>query len=499
MKKLFYSLLFLITASFTANAQSKIMQLKQKYNFMQQLQQHQNLESSTQKFGLKINPYWQDIDAPHTYNSFIPQIKVPCYGAVWARVNYDSVLFDANSIAHTKDNGKTWQLDSVTVPQGYALGSISAIDGNVCYASIYHASDGVGGGVYRTTDGATSWEKIGVGQLFADSNFIDFVYFFDANNGIVVGDNDKIDSTHLEIYTTADAGKTWSRVPAENIPPTANAAESFPFNSYTAYKSSLWVKAVDSQGNLYLYRSDDLGKHWQLFPFNVPEFGFDFAFADKQNGIAVGFPFDGNQSFEAVTNDGGETWIQKTDFTGYVMGGFLTVIPGTHTYVSTLPGYTPVYGSSYSRDGGNSWKLIDTGLNAHHSAVAFLNPFNGWTGRAEIDDPNGGAFKWKYHISLDDKAVAITNENNLTAVKINSGNPTISIYPNPAKNIIKVDGLDASLKTTLSLYNISGRLIEQAVTTNSSYAINLQKIPAGNYYIIIQTDKNLTTLKFIKE
>lgn len=505
MKTILYSSIFLITVSFTSNAQSKFMQMKQKYDFMYQMHKKQNLKNfqsdankQTQRLRLKINPYWQDVDAPHTYNSYVPQIKVPCFNTVWGVIKYDS-SYPEKHFLRTADGGKTWRNDTINAPAGDDLGVLSAIDANTCYATTIDANDGKGGGVYKTINGGTTWKKL---NGFNDSSFIDFVYFFDADNGLVVADNNGVDTVTLQIYTTKDAGKTWQRVPKKNIPPTANAAFSIVFNAYTTHENRIWFKAYDSQGKLYLYRSDDYGHHFQLFSFPEEEFGFDFAFEDRQNGIAVGFPFDGvNQSFEAVTHDGGETWTQKTDFTGYVMGGFVTVIPGTHTYVSTLPGFTPVFGSSYSRDGGNSWTLIDTSV--EHSAIAFLNPFIGWTGRAETyeyENGKGGAFKWKLHFSLDNNSIAANNENISSATKTDLNNAiNARLYPNPAKDVVKVEGLNASAKTTLSLYNLSGRLIQQSSTTSSSHTISLQNLATGSYYIKIQTGEKISTLKFVKE
>ena len=152
-------LIFLFSISLVANAQSKIMQLKQKNNFMLQMKRNQNLKGSNEKFGLKVNPYWNAIDVPHFYSSYMPQIKVPSVGAVWARVDYDSLFYDANQFLRTADGGKTWRLDSIDTPAGYGLGSLSAIDANTCYASVYDASDGQGGGIYKTKDGGDTLEK----------------------------------------------------------------------------------------------------------------------------------------------------------------------------------------------------------------------------------------------------------------------------------------------------------------------------------------------------
>ncbi len=496
MKTILYTLLFLSAFSITANTQTKITDNKWKNNFLQHMQQNQNSKGSNQKFGLKINSYWKDVDAPHFYNSYMPQIKVPCFNTVWARVNFDSLYYDSKVFVRTADGGKTWRFDSIPSPAGYALGSLSAIDGNTCYASMYDGSDGQGGGIYKTTNGGAAWKHLEPGKLLDDNSFADFVYFFDAKNGLAVGDNDGTDTSTLQIYTTCDEGKTWQRVPKQNIPPTLGYAYSFNFNVYTVFKNRIWFRANDSYGNSYIYRSDDLGHHWQLSPYTLATPIFDFAFTDKLNGLGISFDF-GVGPHEVETHDGGITWADKS-FTGYPMGGFITVIPGTHTFVSTLPyGLTPVTGSSYSNDYGATWKLIDSGVNASHSAVAYLNPLIGWTGRAESADPNGGMFKWKINFLCDGFDENISNTNIL---KTDLGNENIiKLYPNPAKDIIRVEGLNPAIKTTLLLFNISGKLIQQSCVTEASHTFNLPKLTAGNYYIKIESGNNTTTLNFLKQ
>jgi photosystem II stability/assembly factor-like uncharacterized protein len=498
MKKILYLIIFLTAVSFTASAQSKIVDMKKKFNFMQRFHQTQNFSNQNQKFSLKINPYWQDVDAPHTYNSFVPQIKVPCFNAVWAKIEYDSIG-DNKHFLRTADGGKTWQFDTIPSPAGYVIGSIAAIDANTCYAAMYNAINGLGGGIFKTKNGGAAWKQIAPGKLFDANSYPDFVYFFDAKHGLAVGDHNGSDTATLEMYTTADAGATWQRVSKQNIPPTIGMAYSPGFNVYAAFGNRIWFKAYDSQNNLYLYRSDDLGQHWQLFPVNFKEFFFDFAFADKLNGLAVGFDF-GVGSYEAETHDGGKTWAEKS-FIGYPMGAFVTVIPFTHTFISTLPyGYAPVAGSSYSNDYGATWKLIDSGAAAVHSAVAFLNPFIGWTGRAETADPNGGMYKWKLHFSLGDNAIASNDENISSATKNNLSNTiNVRLYPNPARDVLKIEGLNASAKTTLSLFNVSGKLIQQSILNGESYQLNIQKLSAGSYYVTIQSGEKITTLKFVKE
>lgn len=72
--------------------------------------------------------------------------------------------------------------------------------------------------------------------------------------------------------------------------------------------------------------------------------------------------------------------------------------------------------------------------------------------------------------------------------------------PNPSKDKVIIRGLDQLPGSKLSLFNISGTLMWQAVAGGSSYQLNIQKLPAGSYYIKVETKgKAATTLKFVKE
>lgn len=505
MKTILYTLFFLSAISFVAKAQSKFDIIQKKKSLMMPPRQNQNFKILNDKFRIRINPYWQEVDAPHTRYSYVYQVKVPCYNVIWGAMAFNTAG-DANRFLRTVNGGKTWLFSSVTAPDNFALGSISAINGNTCYATVYDVTDYKGGGVYKTTDGGTTWKQLGTNQLSLDNSFVDFVYFFDAKKGIVVADNDGTNTKYLTIYTTCDAGKTWQRVPKKFMQPTIGSAYSSNFDVYAVLGNTIWVKGFDDQGNNFIFRSDDLGVHWQTYLFNITGKTYHgLAFSDKQNGLMVGFEWGGPESFLAATHDGGKTWAEVNNYTGTVMGLFVTVIPGTHTYVSTTPPYVAVYGSSYSRDGGKTWKVIDSGDDKGHSSIEFLNPFYGWTGRggAYDGDPNGGMFKWKLRFSLSCDDLASDNSNNAadaSVSKIDINSPKApQLFPNPAKDKVVIQSLNPSLKTTLSLFNISGRLIQQANSTSNSYQFNIQKLPAGTYYIKVETGAAATTLKFVKE
>ena len=418
---------------------------------------------------------------------------MPTANSVWAHIGFDSLGNDTKWFLTTADGGSTWRFDTIAAPDGYVIGSVAPINGNTCYASMYNQAVGIGSGIFKTTNGGVSWKQLSSGKLFGDNSVADFVYFFNAANGLAVGDA-KEPGTPLEIYTTCDAGVTWKRVPGENIPSTAGTPYSFDFQVYAVFKNTIWFRGYDDQGNFYLYRSDDLGHHWQLFN-SSPDY-VDFAFSDKLNGVATGY--DENGKFVAVSNDGGKTFAKKT-YSGYPMD-FISAIPGTHTFVTTSACCSDVFGSSYSNDYGTTWHLIDSGASAIHTDVDFLSPLIGWTGEGFNPNATGGIYKWKLHFSLDNNAIAANNNNNISsATKNDLSNPVIKLYPNPAKDVLKIEGLNASSKTMLSLYTISGKLVQQSTAAGSNYTLNLQKLAAGNYYITIQSGEKTATLKFIKE
>ena len=189
MKKIFYSAILLMAVSFSANAQLKNTDKKWKNNFLQRMYQNQKFGNHNQIFGSKkVNPYWLNVDAPHLRNSYSPQVKVPTFNSVWTHIGFDSLGNDTKWFLRTADGGKTWRFDTIQSPEGYVIGSISPVDGNICYASMYNQAVGLGGGIFKTIDGGATWKQLAVGKIFDANSFVDFVYFFDAENGLAVGD-----------------------------------------------------------------------------------------------------------------------------------------------------------------------------------------------------------------------------------------------------------------------------------------------------------------------
>ncbi len=89
----------------------------------------------------------------------------------------------------------------------------------------------------------------------------------------------------------------------------------------------------------------------------------------------------------------------------------------------------------------------------------------------------------------------IQTHNNAQATTLN----TISIYPNPAQNILHVEGLSANAK--LTVVGFAGNIaISQQLSANSQYYnLNIASLHAGNYLLKIETNGEVVTKQFVKE
>ena len=91
---------------------------------------------------------------------------------------------------------------------------------------------------------------------------------------------------------------------------------------------------------------------------------------------------------------------------------------------------------------------------------------------------------------------AISNTVNVTSVGIeNLSNMNLTIYPNPAKDIITIE-IDVQV-TGVELFSAIGQKIN--VTANAKQQINISDLAAGTYSLIIHTPNGSIQKRFVKE
>jgi uncharacterized delta-60 repeat protein len=86
----------------------------------------------------------------------------------------------------------------------------------------------------------------------------------------------------------------------------------------------------------------------------------------------------------------------------------------------------------------------------------------------------------------------------LSITENNFANTDIKIYPNPVKDILHITSINE--KSTISIFDVEGKLEAQASATNQTYNFNIKQLPAGIYYLqITSQNKKPITLKFIRQ
>jgi len=78
----------------------------------------------------------------------------------------------------------------------------------------------------------------------------------------------------------------------------------------------------------------------------------------------------------------------------------------------------------------------------------------------------------------------------------NNGNSTVSIYPNPASDVVYINAGNDLLYSQAGLYDANGRLLQTILITTIPQAINVQPLTKGLYVLKFA---NGTTEKFIKK
>jgi photosystem II stability/assembly factor-like uncharacterized protein len=259
-----------------------------------------------------------------------------------------------STVLRTEDGGATWK--PITVPNAARLDfrDVDAVDGRTAY--LLSIGNGPASRIYKTVDAGATWSL----QFQNDDPdvFLDAMSFWDATHGIVMGDS--IDGQFC-IITTADGGKTWTRVPASALPPALPNEGAFAAsgtNIAVLGSAEAWI-GTGASATARVLHTTDRGRTWTVAETPLRSGAsagiFSIAFRDRQHGIVVG----GDYRLEseavdnaALTSDGGRTWTLTRGLSGF--RSVVAYIPGER---QSLIAVGP-QGSDLSNDDGRSWTPV---------------------------------------------------------------------------------------------------------------------------------------------
>lgn len=420
-------------------------------------------------------------------NRILNSIAIVDANVIWATA-IDNLIplepdYTIKEFTKSTDGGNTWIPGIINLGENTAdlgISSITAISSTAAWVSAYPDVSGTAqlGGIWKTIDGGLNWTKQSTALFNDASSFTNFVYFWDANNGIAQGDPV---SNEFEIYTTTDGGTTWTLVPAANIPdPTSVDGEFAIFNSYAISGNTFWFGTDTGR----LFKSIDKGLNWTAVQSQSTDFTFDkFTFSDANKGLLAKYVLD-QPSLLYSTTDGGANWDSVVT-SGTISKDHIAYIPGTSIVVSAQEKDTSnggKAGSSYSTDDGVTWTTIDTDV--FHGTLAFLNSSFGFSGGFNTNATTGGIFKFT-GIPLKTTSFDVKNK--------------ILAYPNPTNGILNINSENSLIKEA-SVFDLLGRHVyKPKFSVLNNVTLDLHSLQAGTYILKVTSDSGETkTMKIMK-
>lgn len=308
---------------------------------------------------------------------------------VWI-ATYDGSAGAANrtNYSRTVDGGVTWVAGTTPAPATFNWAMIDAHNADTAWALYYNGVANAGGGLYFTGNGGATWTQQGAGTIYNNTSFPDIVYFWDGLKGVTMGDPN---AAEFEIYTTVDAGNTWTVVPGADIPDPVTGEFGI-VDHFSVVGNTIWFDTNKGR----VYKSTDFGLTWTVAStgITVPtNDAISICFYDANNGLARLYDNAGGTNIMKVTNDGGTTWTAATP-TGNFFGSDVAYIPGTASRLISTGAATGFIGSSFSEDGGLTW--VDFETSAQRTAIGAIDTNNIWAGGFTTSPSSDGIFKYTY-------------------------------------------------------------------------------------------------------
>jgi len=298
---------------------------------------------------------------------------------VWGLALNDRIL--SHYVVHTTNGGATWTCGTISPASDElcvtGIFGVSAVKAWVSMGKLTDIPAKPSGGLFCTTDGGVTWKK-DTTALIGYGGSGNFIYFFDADNGLVVGNPA---DGYFEIYTTSNGGTSWSRAPKANIPSPLGVEFGVP-GEFSAAANCLWFPTFTYPGSQARYiRTTNKGLTWSANVFPNRSSKQVYTILEFQNdsiGLGQGSP-DGVMK----TRDGGLTWTLIPNTSWLLLQNLESVPTAPGMYVGTSPFNAQssperyIWGTVATTDGGSTWTRIGQGA-TQYADLSFGSSQSGW-------------------------------------------------------------------------------------------------------------------------
>ncbi|MBS1516862.1 MAG: hypothetical protein JSS91_02115 [Bacteroidetes bacterium] len=267
---------------------------------------------------------------------------------------YYEAYYNGSKVYKSTNGGTNWTLLAGGFPTtgGRVQLAISPNNGNYVYASVADVNTGGLLGLYRTTNGGTSWTLMN-----NSTNYLSSQGWYDNAVVCVPGDVNKVITGGLDIYYSSNGGTTLTQKTLWYTSSQSNFSHAD--IHYLAYKGTTLYCCSDGG----IYKSVDNATTWTDLNLNVSTLQFQSADYDPSNTQKIyGGTQDNNKQ---TTTNNGTVWIQRT--TGD--GGYTVVDPVNTNYV-----YGQYVGGSVQRSNNSGVSFTEFSPNTSTGGL-FYNPY----------------------------------------------------------------------------------------------------------------------------
>lgn len=442
-------------------------------------------------------------------------------------VGSSSISADANGNSYITGSfsGDALNFDSVTVTSKGANGGVFIVkydaSGNVMWAkSAQESGYGGGGGTSISTD--VNGNSYLAGYFYNDTITFDNIVL----KGTVTGPGDegglyvaKYDPSGKVLWAKSFGLTHWDHISSIGVDGNGNSYITGYFQGPSISFDAITLTSIAPYGGLFVVKFNPSGQ--VMWARTAEESGNGGAQSTTLYVDAIGNPYiNGYFNSQTISFDSYMFLNRNFSVMGYDAFFVKYDADGNVLSVKNAGGPVSSFDKSISVDASGNYYLTGNGLvsmyNASGDSLWTIFKY-GCTAKSICSAPDGSLYLtgkfWSSAVafgstiltcedpgySKGDFFIAKLNSYTTGINTFNKSEMQVSIYPNPARNILTVENTSGIGNKTISIFNIRGQLLINQLIKRNRSDIDVSGLAKGMYFLKVNTDKGVELKKFVKE